>query len=165
MIHTVMQHIDLTGGFSPEAIASQADSLELRQILLPGQAATVDCQLIADFFASGLGQRLSKACQVWREMPFSLMLPAEKFYAELTGCGEQIFVQGVIDCLFAEDDGLVLLDYKTDRAGSTEEFIAKYSVQLSMYAAAVERILGRPVKERYLYTFALGRVIRLETLG
>lgn len=165
MIHTVMQHIDLTGEFSPEAIAGQASSLELRQILLPGQAAAVDSQLIADFFASGLGQRFSKACQVWREMPFSLMLPAEKFYAELTGCGEQIFVQGVIDCLFAEEDGLVLLDYKTDRAASADELAAKYAVQLSMYAHAVERILGKPVKEQYLYAFALGRAIKVESLG
>lgn len=165
MIHTVMQHINLTGELSAAAIADQANSLELRQILLPGQAAAVDSQLIADFFASGLGERLSKSCQVWREMPFSLMLPAEKFFAELTGCGEQIFVQGVIDCLFAEEDGLVLLDYKTDRAASADELAAKYAVQLSMYALAVERILGKPVKEQYLYSFTLGRAIKVESLG
>ncbi|WP_371376009.1 helicase-exonuclease AddAB subunit AddA [Sporomusa aerivorans] len=165
MMHTVMQHIRFDGEATPAAITEQIRSLEARQILPDGQARETDAALVAAFLSSGLGQRIKSAREVWREMPFSLMLPAEKFYADLAGCGEQIFVQGVIDCLFAEDDGLVLLDYKTDRAGSTEEFIAKYSVQLSMYAAAVERILGRPVKERYLYTFALGRVIRLETLG
>lgn len=165
LIHTVMQHINLGGDVSVESIAAQAAQLEQRQILLPGQAAVVDAQLVAAFFASVLGQRLRRARQVWREMPFSLMLPAEKFYAELTGCGEQIFVQGVIDCLFAEEDGLVLLDYKTDRTVSEDELRAKYAVQLSMYAQAVEAILGRPVKEQYLYAFALGREIKIAALG
>ncbi|HWR43378.1 helicase-exonuclease AddAB subunit AddA [Sporomusa sp.] len=165
MIHTVMQHISLTGACTAEAIAEQARALEARQILLPGQAQAVDATSIAAFFASSLGQRLMQAQQVWRELPFSLMLPAEKFYPDLNGCGEQIFVQGVIDCLFAEDDGLVLVDYKTDRVASDDELAAKYAAQLSMYTIAVERILGRPVKEQVLYAFGLGREVKLEAWG
>ncbi|TWH46699.1 helicase-exonuclease AddAB subunit AddA [Sporomusa sp. KB1] len=165
MLHTVMQHIDLAGEFSNQAITEQASALEVRQILPPGQAAEVDAGLIRAFFASQLGQRLTKANEVWREMPFSLLLPAEKFYADLQGCGEQIFVQGIIDCLFAEDDGLVLIDYKTDSAAAAEELVTKYAAQLSMYALAIERILGRPVKEQYIYAFRLGREIKLDGLG
>lgn len=165
VIHTIMQHIKLTGEFTPAAIIEQACALEVRQLLRPGQAAAVDVSLIAGFFASSLGQRLTKASQVWREMPFSLMLPAEKFYPDLAGSGEQVFVQGVIDCLFAEEDGLVLVDYKTDRALTAGELAIKYAAQLSMYAIAIERILGRPVKEQCLYAFSLGREIKLEALG
>jgi ATP-dependent helicase/nuclease subunit A len=165
MIHTIMQHISLNGPYTAAAIAEQAMNLEARQILPPGQAQAVDAGSIAAFFTSGVGQRLIKARQVWRELPFSLMLPAERFYPDLNGCGEQIFVQGVIDCLFAEDDGLVLVDYKTDKAASANELAAKYAVQLSMYAVAVERILGRPVKEQVLYAFGLGHEVKLEALG
>lgn len=165
MVHTIMQHIQLVGEYTPEAIAEQAQALESRLILLPGQAEGLDAQVIAGFFASELGQRMLKARKVWREMPFSLMLPAEKFYPDLQGCGEQIFVQGVIDCLFDEGDGLVLLDYKTDKASSATELAAKYAAQLSMYTVAIERILKRPVKEQYLYAFALGQAIKLDAWG
>ncbi len=165
LLHTVMQHIALTGDFSEQTIAKQVAALETRQILPVGQAAEVDACLISTFFASRLGQRLVDAKEVWREMPFSLLLPAEKFYPDLLGCGEQIFVQGIIDCLFAEDDGLVLVDYKTDYANAAEELVGKYAAQLSMYALAIERILGRPVKEQYIYAFKLGREIKIESLG
>jgi ATP-dependent helicase/nuclease subunit A len=165
LLHTVMQHIDLTGGFSEQDISEQTAALENRQILPSGQAAEVDTGLVSAFFASQLGRRLVQAKEVWREMPFSLLLPAEKFYPDLQGCGEQIFVQGNIDCLFAEDDGLVLIDYKTDYAGTADELVNKYVAQLSMYALAIERILGRPVKEQYIYAFKLGREIKLSGLG
>ncbi|SMC95747.1 DNA helicase/exodeoxyribonuclease V, subunit A [Sporomusa malonica] len=165
MMHTVMQHVSLNGPYTAEAIAAQVRELEVRQILPPGQAQAVDANSVAAFFTSSLGQRLIEARQVWRELPFSLMLPAEKFYSDLNGCGERIFVQGVIDCLFAEDDGLVLVDFKTDKAASADELAAKYAAQLSMYAVAVERILGRPVKEQVLYAFGLGREVKLEAWG
>lgn len=165
MLHTVMQHIDLTGNVANQAITEQASALEVRQILPAGQAAEVDAGLITTFFASELGERLTQANEVWREMPFSLLMPAEKFYPDLQGCEEQIFVQGIIDCLFAEADGLVLIDYKTDSASSADELVATYAAQLSMYALAIERILGRPVKEQYIYAFRLGRAIRVDALG
>ncbi|SDE91529.1 helicase-exonuclease AddAB subunit AddA [Sporomusa acidovorans] len=165
MLHTVMQHIDLAGELSEKAVTEQISALEIRRILPVGQAAAVDIDLIRAFFSSPLGRRLTGAKQVWREMPFSLLLPAERFYADLQGCGEQIFVQGIIDCLFAEDDGLVLIDYKTDHGISPRELVDRYAAQLSMYSLAIERILGRPVKEQYIYAFGLGREIKLEALG
>ena len=165
MMHSVMQHVSLAGPCTADAIAAQVRQLEASQILLPGQAQAVDTAGIAAFFASNLGQRLIRSPQVWRELPFSLMLPAEKFFPELNGCGEQIFIQGVIDCLFAEADGLVLVDYKTDRAATADELAAKYAVQLSMYSSAVERIFGRPVKEQILYAFGLGQAVSVTAWG
>ncbi|MBP2634885.1 MAG: addA [Firmicutes bacterium] len=165
LLHTVMQHIELRSDFTKQAIVEQTAALEAREILPAGQAAEVDAGLISAFFATPLGERLVKAKEVWREMPFSLLLPAEKFYPELHGCGEQIFVQGIIDCLFAEEDGLVLVDYKTDYVDCVEELADRYAAQLSMYALAIERILGRPVKEQYIYAFKLGCEIKLTALG
>ena len=68
---------------------------------------------------------------------------------------------GVIDAYWEEEDGLVLLDYKTDRVKTKEELVRRYSVQLELYARAMERILERPVKERLIYSFALDAFIRL----
>ena len=74
---------------------------------------------------------------------------------------EQIIVQGVIDVYLEEEDGLVLLDYKTDRVQTGEELIARYQTQLELYARALQQIRGIAVKEKLIYSFALDRVIRL----
>ena len=94
-------------------------------------------------------------------MPFSILLPAERFYPDMKETGEGIFVQGVIDVLFDEGDGLVLVDYKTDKVRSGEELAGRYRLQLELYAEAIETIYGRPVTEKYLYAFALGQSIAL----
>ncbi|BBB90469.1 MAG TPA: helicase-exonuclease AddAB subunit AddA [Methylomusa anaerophila] len=165
VLHTLMQHVDLTGDLTAGGIAAQAKTLTAREILLPGQGEELDYKAVAAFFANPLGQRLRASGKVWRELSFSLMLPADRFYPDLAGSKEQVFVQGVIDCLFTEADGVVLLDYKTDRTGDARELVAKYAAQLSMYAVAVERILGLKVKEQYLYAFGMGEAIKLDAWG
>ena len=53
------------------------------------------------------------------------------------------------------------MDYKTDcvRRGEEQKLIERYHVQLEDYAEALERMTGRKVKERYIYSFALGKEI------
>ena len=116
------------------------------------------------FFASDLGQRMKHARTLYRELPFTLAIPAREVRPELAeSADEKIIVQGVIDCLFEEADGrLVLLDFKTDHiaAEPTEAAIAqlrdRYGEQLQYYKRAVEEIWKREVAESYLYLFAGG---------
>ena len=71
-------------------------------------------------------------------------------------------MQGVVDCFFEEDDGLVLVDYKTDRAQSEEDIERikeRYGIQLKYYAQALEKITGKRVKEKYLYLFSAGQAV------
>ena len=100
----------------------------------------------------------AKAGRLYREQPFFMGVPAveldESFPAE-----EQIIVQGVIDVYLEEDDGLVLLDYKTDRVRMEEELVTRYRTQLELYARALQQIRGLPVREKLIYSFALNRVI------
>lgn len=163
IMHTVMQQVDWQGDVSASGVAAQVQHLVDREILLPEEAHAVDAEAISTFFATELGQRLIHASWYKREMTFSLLLPAERFYAEMAGTGEKIFIQGVVDCLFAADDGLVLIDYKTDRVKEGRELAGKYATQLRLYAQAVETILQKPVKETYLYVFSTSEVIALDT--
>lgn len=161
IMHTVMQHIEPTGDLTEAGLQAQVQSLIDREILLAEQAAAVDIGGVVQFYAAELGQRICRSPKVRRELPFSLMLPAERFYPELLGGNEKIFVQGVIDLLFDEPDGLVLVDYKTDKGQSAAELTAKYAIQLDLYAEAVQTIVKQPVKEKYLYIFSSGQVIRM----
>lgn len=162
IMHTVMQQVNWQGDISANGIASQVKELVTREILLPDEAPAVDVQAISSFFVSDLGQRLMQSPWSKREMTFSLLLPAERFYEEMSGTEEKIFIQGVVDCLFADGDGLVLIDYKTDRVKEGRELAGKYATQLRLYAQAVEAILQKPVKETYLYVFSTSEVIAID---
>ena len=74
-----------------------------------------------------------------------------------------MLLQGVVDCAILEEDGITVLDFKTDRV--TKETVAstanRYRPQLETYAEALSRIYERPVKEKYLYFFHLGELTAL----
>jgi ATP-dependent helicase/nuclease subunit A len=161
-MHTVMQHVDLQRDLSVEGLKTQVEALVRKEILLPEHAAQINLTAVAEFFKNPLGQRMLAANYLKREIPFSLMLPAAQFYPEMKGSEEKIFVQGVIDCLFREQDRLVLLDYKTDRKqNSAADLKAKYGIQLDIYAQAVQTIFKEKVKEKYLYVFSTGETVNL----
>lgn len=161
LMHSIMQHIDLQGDLQTEGIKVQLANMVKQEMILPEHADQVDISGVVAFFQSSLGERLCRSRKVRRELPFSLILPAERFDADLTGSGEGVFIQGVIDALFDEDDGLVLLDYKTDWVKESSELAERYAVQLNLYAEAVERIFKQPVKEKYLYVFNTKEAVRL----
>ena len=74
-----------------------------------------------------------------------------------------VLVQGIIDAYFLEDEEIVLVDYKTDyvRRGEEKKLIERYHTQLEDYGQALERMTGRRVKEKYIYSFALKKAILL----
>lgn len=54
-----------------------------------------------------------------------------------------MLVQGIIDVYFQEEDGLVVLDYKTDRVNRAEELTERYHAQLDYYGRALEQLTGK----------------------
>ena len=65
---------------------------------------------------------------------------------------EEVLVQGIIDVFWEEEDGIVLLDYKTDRVDNAEELIRRYKKQLELYADALNR-LGLENRKRNIDLF------------
>ena len=161
LMHNVMQHIDFQGNLQVEGIEAQLREMVAQEMILPEHAPLVDVPAIVAFFESELGKRICQSSNVRRELPFSLLLPAERFDAEMKGTDEGVFIQGVIDVLFDEGDGLILLDYKTDWVKDSTELIERYAIQLDLYAEAIERIFKQPVKEKYLYVFSTKEAVRL----
>jgi ATP-dependent helicase/nuclease subunit A len=160
--HLVMQRIQPQLGLPKADIARQVEFMTAAEFLLPEEAAAVDIDAVAAFFTSDLGKRMQQALWVKKELPFSLMLPAERFAPAAQGSGDSVFVQGTLDCLFAEPDGLVLLDYKTDYTADTRQLAERYAVQLSLYAEAVTAIIGQPVKEKFIYSFCRREAVPVE---
>lgn len=98
---------------------------------------------------------------LYREQPFVIQRSASMLDDEWKN--ETVLVQGIIDAYFMEEDEIVLVDYKTDRVkrGQEQKLIDLYHVQLEDYARALERMTGKRVKEKIIYSFTLQKEILL----
>ena len=143
LIHFVLQNIDLKSVGSAEAVALQVDNMIRNGIFDEEYKKIIDIDAIYAFFISDIGKRMLKSDCIYREFKFCVDIPAN----ELDYCadGETVLMQGVIDCCFLEDDGFVIIDYKT---GSLKE---KYKRQIELYKQCLEISTGKPVKETYIY--------------
>ncbi|WP_130616614.1 helicase-exonuclease AddAB subunit AddA [Cohnella abietis] len=164
--HLVMQHLPIEEGTTAEHIALLLERLVERKILSAEQREGVDASAVAGFCHTPLYNRLCKASRVWREIPFTYGLEADRVYPGLIEASseETVIIQGVIDCLFAEDEGLVLIDYKTDvlKGSSALDAAEKHRFQVERYSEAIGHIMGIPVKEAYVYFFDGGETVRLK---
>ncbi|HZG84702.1 helicase-exonuclease AddAB subunit AddA [Paenibacillus sp.] len=170
--HTAMQHLALSPGLAAADVEAQLSSLVLRELLTEEQRQAIDVDAVARFAHSEPGQRLMRAGRSHRELPFSVGLPASVVYGEAphgvpldeATARETVLVQGIIDCLFEDEQGLAMIDYKTDAVydeARLAELVAQYRLQLAVYAKAAETALGRPVPDRYLYFFDGARAVKL----
>jgi len=169
-MHTVMQHLPFEKEMTKESIEELLSQLVQKEILTEIQAQSIQKEQILQFLNSDLGKRLKKAQWIKREIPFSYGLKADELYESIQDLTEEVvLVQGVIDCLFEDEQGFVLLDYKTDsisgRFKSVEEAIPtlekRYRVQIELYAQAIEKIFNKKLTEKYLYFFDGGGIISL----
>lgn len=144
--HLVMQYIDFARTETEAQIREEIRRLEERGFITPAQADAVSAGDILAFFRSELGARLRRADRVIREFRFSLLCPAETWFSQAPE-GEEVLLQGVVDCCMEEAGELTVLDFKTDAQVEPE----RYTQQLSAYAMAMERIFEKPVKGAALW--------------
>jgi len=153
--HRFLQHADLTRLASAEAVREQIAAMVSTGHLPEAEADLVRVADLAWFGTTPEAALLAEHAEgCRREIPFVYALPVEDI-------GERIIVRGIIDCLVELPDGLLILDYKTDRipdAATWEGRVAGYSVQLQLYAAAAAEVFGRPVKHAAL-VFLHGRKV------
>lgn len=170
IMHTVMQHMPLNEAPTLLSIEHLLDDLIQREILTGEQADAVSGEQIVQFFESELGKRLLGTSNISREVAFTMGIPAHDVYPEWDGENEVVVVQGVVDCLIEEEDGVVLLDYKTDAITgrfpggfpqAKETLKTRYQMQVHLYERAIKEIYKKKVKEKYLYFFDGGNIIKL----
>ena len=155
---------DLHGRALTAQIAGQLDALRAQARITAPQREAVRPGALARFFESDTGARLLRAREVQREWPFNAMMRiSEALTPEEAGpyAGEEIMVQGSIDCCFLEEGRWVLLDYKTDRSADAEALTLRYRNQLRLYALALERITGLPVGEIRLCLLHAGETMKV----
>ena len=157
--HLVLQYMDFSKTGSIAEINHEIARLEEEKFITAREAEAVDAEAIDGLFRSPLGRRMLAAKNMRREFKFSLLVGADEVFG--AAAGEQVLLQGVVDCCIEEDGELVIIDYKTDRVrgAAVERRAETYAGQLRAYAAAMERITGKPVRECALYFLAAGRTV------
>ena len=151
--HAFLQFVDFARTGSVSELTDEADRLLAEGRLAPEEREALDLPAVARLFRSPLGLRLRDAAEVRREFRFQLLCPAADYFPAAAP-GDEILLQGVVDCCFAEPDGsLTIVDYKTDRVAASDvpARAAHYRGQLLAYARALGTIFERPVKRCVLW--------------
>ncbi len=160
-VHAVMQYISFRTPPTAEAVAHEVEALAQRRLLTSQQAAAVDCAMVARFLASPLAERIRRAGHVWREYRFTLLTDAALYDPQVAG--EELMLQGVVDCAFETPEGLVVVDFKTDRVTAEQQAqrAEGYRPQLEAYALALGQVLEKEVSEKLLYFFHTNSTVKL----
>lgn len=159
--HTFMQYADYSAAEnSPQ---KEAERLEQLGIISSAERASINYKHISAFFNSNLYKRMKNSPDVRREQKFLVGLSQlsldESFNLEYN---ENSMLQGIADCIFFENDEMIIVDYKTDRVNSPDVLADRYRRQLVLYSAALEKIFNVKAAGAYLYSFSLDREIEIK---
>ena len=159
--HRLMELLDFSREYDKDSLLSAVGIFTEEGKMNQDMAECIHIEDILGFLKSPAGRRMKEAARagrLWKEQPFVLGVDAREIYPDEQE-GEQILVQGIIDVYFEEEDGLVVLDYKTDKIFRAEELAEKYHAQLDYYGKALEQMTLKKVKEKILYSFTLRKEI------
>lgn len=161
--HQVMSGLDFSVEPSGEGLKKElehmADEGRVRRDELP----YINFDKLIRFFETPLGKEMReawKAGKLYREQPFVISVRADEVLPDADG-DEEVLVQGIIDGFYETENGIVLMDYKTDRLEEGQEhvLIERYKKQMELYARALYGIIGREVVRKVLYSFSLNKEI------
>ena len=157
--HLALQYLRFENCGDQQAVEAEVQRLVAEGFLTEQMGAMVECHRLTRFFQTDIGKRLRTSENVLREFKFSILDDGAAYDPQLEG--EKILLQGVVDCALMDDDGIVVMDFKTDRV--TEETISeaaqRYRPQVEAYAEALSRIFEKKVKAKMLYFFQMDRFV------
>ena len=165
-MHRFLECFDFAREDFISSFEEQLKYMKQIKCLSEDEFARINCQKLKSFLDDAVAARMSAAAlssHLYKEKPFVFGSDAEELFSDSDASKELILVQGIIDVFWEEEDGIVLMDYKTDRVDEEGELVLRYEKQLQLYKSAIEKAYGQSVKEVIIYSFALERSITLCT--
>ncbi len=149
-----------------ELIVNQLESMSLSGKLSDDLRGRLNMTQIKGFLSTDEARRMAQAdvCgNLYREKPFVMSVPASNVW-EGASREESVLVQGIVDVFWVEEDGITLLDYKTDAVSEPEELIRRYKIQLDLYAGALSRVFDNcKIKDILIYSFKFNRMVSIKS--
>ena len=178
-MHRVLECFDFTSEMSvDEQLSAMLENGRITRELYE----LVHIPSVKKFLKSATGRRMKEAAirgELYREKPFVMGFTeaelreagfdegehSENMLVHSEGIEEDLtLIQGIIDVFWIEKNDIILLDYKTDSVKTPEELILRYETQMELYAKALNRVFGstgKKVKEKLIYSFRLGKKLKL----
>ena len=175
-LHTVFRYLDFVAACSdPTAAEISRQVVQMVQTGLLSNDVLDDIQpffkamvlfVQSDLARSIVRAQLSIDGVMSQETPFTLMIPATEIYSEGAGvdAADQVLIQGMIDLWYRDENGITLIDFKSDDISGSPERIAailkdRYSTQLSWYVRALEMAYNESVKRRVIWHIRSGLTV------
>ena len=161
-MHTVLQHLRFSACTSIELLEAEIERLVEAGHITRELSEHLNFNDILRFFETDVGRRLCSGAECVREFKFSLLDDADRYVEDVQN--EFVLLQGVVDCALIEEDGITVIDFKTDRIDRDRlsKSIDGYRSQIKTYAYAMQKIFNRPVIKTLLYYFRLGELVSVE---
>lgn len=155
-MHAFMQFVDFNK--AKLDLEDEIKSLLERGFISKEQCEVLNRTQIKTFLNSSLCKRILASKNVAREFRFAININASEAVPDIKSefSDEKVMLQGAIDCVFEEDNKLIIVDYKTDKIVSQEVLKEHYGQQLALYARALRECTGKIVAEKVLYSFHTG---------
>ncbi|MCI8453069.1 MAG: helicase-exonuclease AddAB subunit AddA [Lachnospiraceae bacterium] len=156
--HRALELLDFTKTGTRGEITAQLAAIGAAGLMDEAALGLLKPEVLLRFFRSPTAVRMKRAAEagkLYKERQFVMGVPAREL--DEADSDEPVLIQGIIDAWFEEDDGAVLVDYKTDRIKEGEEsvLLERYRLQMVYYARALSQITGKRVKEAVLYSLTL----------
>lgn len=158
-VHIVMEHIQYDQCTDVEGVKAELMRICQDGFIKAEDAQQIDPKVIYGFFETELGKKMMKAHKLLREFKFSVLVGGADYSCYCVD--DKVLLQGVVDCALIEEDGVTVVDFKTDRVteDTLEEITDAYRFQVKAYTDALTRIYNKPIKASYLYFFRLNRLV------
>lgn len=152
-IHTFLRFADFSKNYEEEITRLQTDDF-----LSEEQAEALSRSQLAAFFQGEVPKMIAASKKTLREEGFVVRIPASFYPSAPKNAAGEILMQGAIDLLCFTEEGLVIVDYKTDRLPE-EKLLRKYQKQIELYCYAAEKMYGKKVSNAFLWSFTSGKLI------
>lgn len=160
--HQFFYHMDIHMDINYDKIEDIKRELLQSGLMDQKSIDLIDNDKIMRLLKQPLWKQVKSAKQVFKEAPFVLGENPSLF--GVSGAEDRfVMVQGVVDLYFVGEDGLTIIDYKTDRIKKGQEsvLINRYEEQLAIYGEALSRAYNLPVSHKYLYAMTLDQFIEV----
>ncbi len=129
-------------------------------VLTELQAESIDLRKAHRFIASEIVRQALDAESYIKEYKFSVNIPAHLVDENVADEYREasVVLQGAVDLLIVDIDGITVVDYKTDRVTSSDELVSLYALQLKLYKAAIEQLFDKPVTKCLIYSLYLSEI-------
>lgn len=162
--HRALELLNFPGMKTISDVEMALDTFRREKYMDEESLSLLEAGILWNFLSSPLGRRMSAAQAkglLYKEQQFVIGIPAREM--EVCSSDELVLIQGIIDAYMEEEEGLVLIDYKTDHVvrGRESLLTERYGIQLEYYKRALEQMTGKKVTEKIIYSLTLQEEIVL----